>query len=377
MLTFRPVLGLAMLALVSGCGDGAAPAEPDAAPPIDAAAPPAFALFDYPLAIDVSPDGSRAVFQDFAGGVATVVVHDTATGVSTTVAELGDPARTLATGVAATGRISAMRNEPLEAALWSPTGSWLDLGSPFAAGCGDAEVSGAFDVSADGHVAVGLAWDGCVAKGFRWSDASGAGAFAPLAVLGQSAAGPGTAPTNRATVVSDDGRVAAGFAENGPIDRSPAVWQPDGTGELLDPTNVDAPGEVLAIDGTGTALAGQRGNDGFVWTRAAGFVAIPRLPAALPSDPVYPNAMTADGTRVFGGIGNAFFTTPLAFVWSATAGTRDLTELATASGVALPTGTILTSVLGASADGTVLIGTAMDAAFAPKTFVLRLPASAL
>ncbi|MBL8625289.1 MAG: hypothetical protein JNK64_28520, partial [Myxococcales bacterium] len=266
MPSLRPGLfrALPVLALAIGCGDGAAPVSPDAPPPIDAPAAPAFRLFDYPLAIDVSPDGSRAVFQDFAGGVATVVVHDTATGVSTTVAELGDPARTLATGVAAAGRISALRNEPLEAALWSPTGGWVDLGSPFAAGCGDAEVSGAFDLSADGHVAVGLAWDGCVAKAFRWSDASGAGAFVPLAVLGQSAAGPGTPPTNRATVVSDDGRVAAGFAENGMVDRSPAIWQADGTGELLDPAVMDAPGEVLAIDGVGAVIAGQRGNDGFI-----------------------------------------------------------------------------------------------------------------
>ncbi|MBL8625632.1 MAG: hypothetical protein JNK64_30250, partial [Myxococcales bacterium] len=209
------------------------------------------------------------------------------------------------------------------------------------------------------------------------SDARGAGAFGPLAGLGLAAAGPGTAPTTRATVVSDDGRVAAGFAENGAVDRSPAIWQADGTGELLDPAVMDAPGEVLAIDGVGAVIAGQRGNDGFIWTRAGGFTDIPRLAAALPSDPVYPNAMTADGTRVFGGIGNAFFTTPLAFVWSATAGTRDLTALATASGVDLPTGTVLNNVIAVSADGTVLIGTAMDAVFAPKTFVLRLPASAL
>ncbi len=374
----RHGLWISSLVTMIGCGDGAAPGQPDAAP-IDAAGTPSpsITLFDYPLAIDVSPDGSRAVFQDFAGSVATIVFHDTTTGVSATVAELGDPARTLATGISASGRVSAMHLEPLEAGLWSEAGGWLDLGSPYATGCGDADISGAFDVSADGHVAVGLAWDGCSAKAFRWSDAGGAGTFVPLAVLGQAAAGGGATPTNRATAVSDDGRVAVGFAENGAIDRSPAIWQADGTGELLDPAAMDAPGEALSIDADGGVVAGQRGGEGFVWTRAGGFTAIPRLAASLPGDPVYPNAMTADGTRVFGGIGNAFFTTPLAFVWSAAAGTRDLTELAAASGVALPAGTILNNVLGVSADGTVLVGTAMDAAFAPKTFVMRLPASAL
>lgn len=53
-----------------------------------------------------------------------------------------------------------------------------------------------------------------------------------------------------------------------------------------------------------------------------------------------------------------------------------LAELAEAGGVELPDGLILNSVLGASEDGTVLIGTATDADFALKTFVLRVPASA-
>ena len=121
----------------------------------------------------------------------------------------------------------------------------------------------------------------------------------------------------------------------------------------------------------GTRVAGILGNDGFTWTAATDMVAIPRLDIALPSDPVYPNAI-ANGT-VFGGIGNAFFSVPIAFAWTPSAGTRALADLATAAGIALPEGTILNNVLAASADGTVLIGTAMDADFLSHTFVLRLP----
>ena len=67
---------------------------------------------------------------------------------------------------------------------------------------------------------------------------------------------------------------------------------------------------------------------------------------------------------------------PIAFVWTADAGTRALADVVTAAGVTLPEGTWLQSVLAASADGTVLIGTAFDGEGNPKTFVLRVPASA-
>ena len=39
-------------------------------------------------------------------------------------------------------------------------------------------------------------------------------------------------------MVSDDGKVAAGFAEN-TLTRSPAIWGADGAGFLIDPTDVE------------------------------------------------------------------------------------------------------------------------------------------
>jgi len=103
-------------------------------------------------------------------------------------------------------------------------------------------------------------------------------------------------------------------------------------------------------------------------------ILLTRFDLALPSDPVYPNAMTADGRVVFGGVGSAFFGVPNAFVWTAKDGMATLADVATAAGIVLPEGIILNNVLGASADGTVLVGVAMDADFNLKTFVLRLPA---
>jgi hypothetical protein len=373
-------------AALAGCGDNldagaadAVPTAPDGEPAPDAppAPPPGLRVLDFALAIDVTPDGRTAVFEAITlEDGAVLYLHDTVTGDSTEAVVIGDPTRSIATGIAATGRISAFHGEPTVAGVWTAATGWTDLGSPHAAGCGEADVSSAFDLSADGSVVVGLAWNGCAADAFRWTDAGG-GAFTALEVLGAPFEGQTSPPANRATVISDDGRIAAGFAQNGPVDRSPAIWNADGTGFLLDPDDMDAPGEVLSIDADGATAAGVWGNDGFVWTAAAGRTTLPRLELSLPSDPVYPNAMSADGALVFGGIGNAFFSVPIAFVWSAAHGTRALADVAAAAGVEVPAGLTLTSVLGASADGTVAIGVALDARGQGKTFVLRLPAAAL
>jgi len=367
---------IACLLLLAACGDNLSLADPgdDAPPPPPPPPPPPGIQFlDFALAIDITPDGRYAVFESFTSSAAIVQVYDTILGETVDETELGDPSRNVATGVSATRRISALHGMPVQAGIYSDATGWVDLGSPHAAGCGSDEISGAFDISADGHVVVGLAWNGCTPDAFRWSDATGTGTFTPLELLGTSFPDtPATPPVNRATVVSRDGRIAAGFAQLGNIDRSPAVWRADGTGFLLDPTATDTPGEVLSIAADGTLVAGISGNDGFTWTAATGMVAIPRLDVALPSDPIYPNAIV-NGT-VFGGIGSAFFSIPIAFAWTPSAGTRALADLVTAAGIALPEGMTLNSVLAASADGTVLIGTAMDADFLQQTFVLRLPA---
>jgi hypothetical protein len=181
---------------------------------------------------------------------------------------------------------------------------------------------------------------------------------------------------NRATVLSDDGSVAAGFAENVMLDRSAAVWSADGPGFLLDPDQQDAPSEVLSISADGSVLGGTYGYDGFRWTDAEGMTILPRLDTALPSDPVFVNAIARDGELMFGGSGDAWSGVPIAFVWSEAAGTRALQDIAVASAIDVPEGFLFGNVMAASADGTVLLGTGLDADFASRSFVLRLPADA-
>ncbi len=258
-----------LVSLLAACGDNAADPGPDAGPdpdaPVTPTPEPGIRFFEYPIAVDVSPDGTLAAFEELTLEAAIVHAFDTVTGEDRYTVDVGDPARNLATGIANTGALSALHGEPVQAGLWTEKTDWQDLGSPHASGCGNDEVSGAFDISADGGVIVGLAWNGCAPDAFRWVG----GSFTSLELLGTNFAELEGPPSNRATVVSDDGKVAAGFATNGAffVDRTPAVWRADGTGILLAPTS-DAPGEVLSISADGVTVAGQLGFDGFVWTPA-------------------------------------------------------------------------------------------------------------
>ncbi|NUO53943.1 MAG: hypothetical protein HOV80_34290 [Polyangiaceae bacterium] len=332
-------------------------------------------IIELGMPVDLTPDGSIALIQDMASPVGDAYFFDTATKELTLETQIGDPLRTIATGLSAAGHISALHNEPVQAGIWSEAEDWRDIASPFAMGCGE-DLGAGFDVSADGSAVVGLMWNGCGPEAFLWTDDGGAGEVTTLDVLGEPFEGQASGPTNRATVISDDGLVIAGFAQNGPVDRSPAIWRADGTGFMIDPTNQDAPGEVLSISTDGSIVAGIWGNAGFAFTEADGVVDLGLLPNALPGDPVYPNAIAADGGLIFGGVGNPFFTVPMAFVWSPEHGMRSLADIVTANGITVPDGLVLSNVLAASTDGSVLLGTVLDELGAQKTFVLRLPVSA-
>ena len=75
-----------LLAALIACGDNTSPDThgPDAGtdPDVDAPLPPPIGItfFDFPLAIDVSPDGRIAVFESITTEQSMVVFHDTVTG---------------------------------------------------------------------------------------------------------------------------------------------------------------------------------------------------------------------------------------------------------------------------------------------------------
>ena len=97
---------------------------------------------------------------------------------------------------------------------------------------------------------------------------------------------------------------------------------------------------------------------------------IESLPSDDPFANTYPQAIAANGQLIFGGSGGQ------AFVWTAGSGTRKLQDIATAAGIEIPQGVVLLTVKAASADGTIVIGQAINAQLRAYAFVLKLPASA-
>lgn len=129
------------------------------------------------------------------------------------------------------------------AGMWTESTGWQSLGYlPNAGECPSR--SDGYELSADGSVAVGLSWDGCSGRGFIWTQATG------MLELQNLANG-----SNRASVVSADGTVIGGFAQ-GSSSRTPAIWDDTTAGELLDPPNGDAVGEIYGISDDGSILLG-------------------------------------------------------------------------------------------------------------------------
>lgn len=356
-----------------GGGDGSGGILADAGSDAPVAPPPGIAFLDLAMPVDLTPDGSIALLQDAASPNVDVYFYDTVSGQLDLKTQVGDPLKDMATAISGNRRITALHDVPVQAGVWSEADGWMDLASVYPNGC-DPDIAGAWDLSADGTVVVGIVWKGCGAEAFRWSE--GADEVTPLELLGSSAPGSTAAPSNRATALSDDGLVAVGFAQHGPIDRTPALWRADGSGVLLDPTEQEWPGECLSISADGQVVAGTRGYDGFIWTEADGMQSLGKLPAAEVPEITYPNAVSAGGQLVFGAVGDAWMTIPVAFVWTPAAGLRPLADIVAASGIVVPEGYLLTNVLAASADGSVVLGTAFDADANTKSFVLRLPISA-
>jgi uncharacterized membrane protein len=366
---FASLLPFASLAL--GCD----PSPPRDVPEIVAPPPPGITFFaDITEARDVSPDGRTVLLESL--GFGRLFLFDTIDGTLTEQTTMPFVERNQALGVSNNGRISAEVGNPVTAGLWTGE-EWLDIGSPFDAGCVDpttnetTDIAGAWDVSADGNAVVGLAYDVCTPAAYLWRD----GAFTVLERLGVPLSISGRSePVNRASVISDDGTVVAGWAENDVVDRSPAIWRTDGSGFMLDPNDFDRPGEILSLTSDGRAFAGVWANEGFIYTEEDGVTYIGRFPESLPFDGVFPNALAVDGDLAFGT--NGF----KAFVWTPAHGMRSLRDVVVAAGlVEIPETHVLANVNGISSDGTVIAGTAVDTSIGPNgtqvSFVLRLPVS--
>ncbi len=292
-----------------------------------------------------------------------------------------------ATGISNGLRVSAIHGKPENAGLWQQASGWTDLGNIYPAGCEydnvthQQDLSGGWDIDSAGHVAVGLVWNACNAEAFMWSDAAGAGGFIALDLLGDTDTLSGTPPINRATVISDNGTTAGGFASRYAnvggnvywIDRWPAIWHANGTGFQL-PSNAaftdDSPGEVLAISGDGSTVAGVWNQMPFMWNATDGVVNL------APGGFGYAQAVALNGQLVFGTSAASSFDPPMPFVWTKAGGVKSLLDIAAANDITIPPNYYWEAVVAASADGTIVVGTVYDEAFHLYTYVMRIPVSA-
>ncbi len=410
---FRSTLFGAALVCSSlvGCGDPSSNSMPDAGGP-DAYVEPLKAgiavLTDLERVVDVTSDGRTVLFWKQSNG--ELYFYDTASGqldIKTSLTPQETP-NEQPTGMSDVGQIVASYGGSPEApARWDATNGWQKLKSPIGP-CqldpDDAKLTatgGAFGVSSNGKSVVGLLWDvTCRTQAFLWKDTGGDGTMIPLQKVGN-----GLAKDERASVVSADGKVAAGFAPQMQgdfgIDRVPAMWKDDGTGFLLDPNATDGtPGEVKAISADGKILVGDwttldpnlaalGQSTGFTWSEDTGVV---RFSGPVPTnDHLIVNAASADGKLAYGKLTHVVDLdqgtfSPMeisAFVWSKAKGTRNLQEVATAAGITVPADLFLTNVFAVSADGRVVVGTAEtppdpNTGFGiEKLFVLVLPENTL
>lgn len=180
------------------------------------------------------------------------------------------------------------------ASIWRTETGWQSLGYlPNALECPSR--SNGYELSADGTVAVGLSWYQCFGRAFRWTQATG---MVQLEVLADD--------RNRASVISADGNLIGGFAQ-GTQTRTPTYWNGNGDGELLDPPDGNARGEVLGMNDAGTVMLGTWGTveatnravkwtwNGSGWTRemlGTGSMGLPGVWSGTPMD------MADDGTIV-------------------------------------------------------------------------------
>ena len=299
---------------------------------------------------DLTPDG-RYVVGEHAGyldgeeWVYQTYRFDRTTG---TMLILPQPAQTAVAvsddGTVILGSIPDPQTGDQVAAIWTlASNAWTSLGNlPTGAAC--PSLSTGYELSADGTVAVGLAWvNGCKAVGFRWTAQTG---MQPLQVLANYG--------NRASVLNANGTVIGGFAQ-GSGSRTPAVWFGDSSGELLDPPNGAAVGEIHGMNDAGTILLGSWNGAASKWSIADLSVATTIGAGSIVAGWIgIPLDIANNGTVV--GFDSLFQSRR---AWIQVGGVGPLIELRSylvANGAAIPDTMLLDVPQAISADGTTIIG---------------------
>ena len=233
-----------------------------------------------------------------------------------------------------------------EAAIWLGGQDWRPLGGLADSGCPD--FSNSYGLNENGSVIVGLGWDGCQARGFRWEESTGMvdlGSF----VVGRS---------SRANAVNADGSVIVGWDDSEIGERRGARWVNGVESLLAQPDGIFLGGaEAVTPDGS-VIVGGEAGNDfkrnrAYRWTAEHGGEIIGMLPNDDPLAGAYAFAVSDDG-RIVGGASGAEGRE--AFLWTRTTGIFKFQDYLADLGVEGLDGWVLDTVLAISSDGTTIAG---------------------
>jgi hypothetical protein len=229
-------------------------------------------------------------------------------------------------------------------------------------GCGN-EFGSTYDMSGSGDVVVGLGWDNCKGRAYRYDPVNGAVKLKE-----------GDFNGNRANCVSFDGQVVAGWDQNLSGQRRPARWFTATQVQIL-----ATAGEVFDLSADGSVAVGYSGTGdnrfATVWRPNLPALLLPKLPAVPSTLPHYANATDGAGLTVGGQSGGFFDGIQIAFYYREDVGTVELETLLAELGAPNLSGSVLQAVRGMSLDGRTLVGAGDSLGFglSPDAFVATLP----
>lgn len=237
------------------------------------------------------------------------------------------------------------------AAKWLGGTSWQDLGSEAGAVSCDSFLSGAYGVTRDGSLAVGLLWRAmqCHANAGTWDLVHGG----PATVLPLLTDGVST----RANAVNADGSVIVGWDDT--LGRAGAKWV-NTVPELILTPDGNPNGEALAVSADGKTIVGYGynnfGPEAWIWRENHGVRPIGMSNGNKGS--FLALDLSDDGRVVVGLIRKGFFLDQQkAFIWrSGGKGAAYLDSFITSRGAVIPAGWALNVASVVSSDGNTIYG---------------------
>ncbi len=219
-------------------------------------------------------------------------------------------------------------------------------------------------VSGDGRVVAGYA-SGPTTQAVRWTQATGVEGLGFL---------PGD-NTSTAQDVSADGLTIVGTSSINHSDQQAMYWTqatgmrgigflPGDSESYANAVNDD--GSVI-VGASWSVVGGVIEQHAFRWTQAAGMQDIGLLPGHQIS---YAEAVSADGLVVVGSSSTMFASTRVAFRWTETTGIQSLADMLAARNIDIG-GWELKTATGISADGTIIVGSALDQNGIERVYIAR------